>query len=131
MERLKVSQIKSVRDLLLKKQDYKCPLCESSIGKASSKKRPALDHDHTTGIIRDVLCINCNGLEGKVWNLLRRMSKGKGRDVLVNLLEYYDRHDTKPHGDVLHPTHKTEAEKRDLRNKRARLKRAKLKKGKK
>ena len=128
MERIKPSQIKGVRDTLLKQQGYKCPLCESSIGKASSKKRPALDHDHTTGIIRDVLCINCNGLEGKIWNLLRRMSKGKGKEVLANLLTYYDRHEDKPHGDILHSTHKTEVEKRDLRNKRARLKRANLKK---
>lgn len=129
-EKLRTSQIKSVRALLLKKQNNTCPLCEGKIGTARSKKRPALDHDHTTGIIRDVLCINCNGMEGKIWNLLRRMKKGEARNILVKLLEYYERHDHMPHGPILHPTHLNDAEKRDRRNLKQRKKRAEAKRNK-
>ena len=88
-EKLRTSQIKSVRALLLKKQNNTCPLCEGKIGTARSKKRPALDHDHTTGIIRDVLCINCNGMEGKIWNLLRRMKKGEASPFFMRLSRFH------------------------------------------
>ena len=126
--KLKHAQIAPARDKLVSQQGGLCPLCGAAMGKAASKKNPALDHDHITGIIRDALCINCNGLEGKIWNLLRRMKRGGAREVLVNLQAYYERHDKRPHGEVIHPTHKTEAEKRLLKNKRARDKRAKAKK---
>lgn len=125
--KLKANQVKPARDTLLVKQGGICPLCGGAMGPGSNKKTPALDHDHITGIIRDVLCINCNGLEGKIWNLLRRMKKGGARDVLKNLVAYYERHDNRPHGNVLHPSHKTEAEKRLARNAKARKKRAQTK----
>lgn len=95
---------------------------------ASSKKRPALDHCHTTGFLRDVVCINCNGVEGKVFNLARRAKAGLTvEEWLRNLLSYYERHSTPQHGGVLHHTHKTEEEKRLARNAKARKARAKLK----
>lgn len=126
--KLKHAQVAPARETLVKQQGGVCPLCNGLMGRAASKKNAALDHDHTTGIIRDALCINCNGLEGKIWNLLRRMKKGGAREVLLNLVEYYERHDKRPHGEVIHPTHKTEAEKRTARNAKARAKRAKAKK---
>ena len=46
---------------------------------------------------------------------------------LFRLLKYYERHQTPQHGGILHPTHKTEAEKRLARNKKARERRAALK----
>jgi len=127
--KIKTTQVPTVRNTLLLKQKGLCPLCGASMGAAKTKKNPALDHDHTTGIIRDVLCINCNGLEGKIWNLLRRMKKDGAREVLLNLQKYYERHDLRPHGNVIHPTHKTPAEKRAAANRKARLKRAAIKKG--
>lgn len=124
--RLKTTQIAPTRDLLLKKQGRRCPLCGGALG--GSGKQPVLDHDHVTGFIRDVLCRNCNGIEGKLFNLARR-AKHKGTEVgwLRNLLEYYERHERPQHGGIFHPTHKTEAEKRLARNKKARDRRAKLK----
>lgn len=125
--RIKASQAVAVRTALLKKQGYKCPLCGGSL-RSNSSKQPALDHDHQTGFLRDVLCINCNGIEGKVFNLARR-AKGDTtiRLWLENLLAYYRRHETPQHGGIYHHTHKTPEEKRLARNKKARDRRAKAK----
>jgi hypothetical protein len=49
----------------LKKQNYKCGLCELTIinrGRKDfyNKQHPQIDHDHSTGAIRDFLCKSCN-----------------------------------------------------------------------
>lgn len=125
--RIKAGQVPAIRTALLKQQGYRCPICTGPMT-ASSKKRPALDHCHTTGFLRDVVCINCNGVEGKVFNLARRAKAGLTvEEWLRNLLSYYERHSTPQHGGVLHHTHKTEEEKRLARNAKARKARAKLK----
>jgi hypothetical protein len=49
-------------DEKLKAQDGVCAICE---GLCKSGKRLAVDHNHTTGKIRDLLCGNCNGGLGK------------------------------------------------------------------
>jgi len=124
--KLKTAQIAPVRAKLLAKQKYKCPLCEGSM-KAGGKK-PALDHDHTTGYIRDVLCINCNGIEGKIHNLARRAKNKLTVDEwLDNLMAYRQRHKEPQHGGLIYPTHKTEEEKRLAKNAKARKKRAAMK----
>lgn len=127
MKRLKNSQIGPVRAKLLEHQKYICPLCLKSM-KGAKGKKPALDHDHKTGYIRDVLCLNCNGMEGKIFNLaVRCVGKANVLEFLKRLVAYLERHVVPEHGGYIHPTHKTETEKRLARNKKARLKRAKLK----
>ena len=124
--RLKAKEVAPARDILMKIQGKVCPLCLGKLG--GRGKQPVMDHDHNTGFLRDVLCLNCNGMEGKVFNLARRAKNGATEhEWLRRLLDYYERHTVPQHGGVLHPTHKTEAEKRLSRNKKARLKRAKLK----
>lgn len=126
MRRLKTTEVSKAREILLTKQGRTCPLCNEKIP-GPKNKQPVLDHDHTTGWLRDVLCRNCNGMEGKVFNLARRAKAGGTEyEWLSRLLAYYDRHRTSQHG-LIHPTHKTEAEKRDARNKKARERRAALK----
>lgn len=44
-------------DLLLLTQGDSCAICEQ---KCPTKKRLAVDHDHDTGKVRALLCINCN-----------------------------------------------------------------------
>lgn len=126
--RLKTAQVVPVREALLKQQGHRCPLCTGSM-KSNAKKNPALDHNHDTGFIRDVLCINCNGIEGKVFNLIRR-AKGELTFIqwLQNFIAYHERHATPQHGGILHPTHKTPEEKRLQANAKARAKRAAAKK---
>ena len=125
--RLKTSQIAPVRAKLLKAQEYKCPLCGNSM--KGGQKKPALDHDHATGYIRDVLCLNCNGMKGKVFNLARRCGAGKEIEWIKNWLEYQLRHYEPQHGGLFHPTHQTPDEKRIATNAKARKKRAAIKKG--
>tara|TARA_R110002020_G_scaffold2385_1_gene11055 strand:- start:239 stop:529 length:291 start_codon:yes stop_codon:yes gene_type:complete len=90
-------------------------------------KKPALDHCHTTGAVRDVLCLWCNGCEGKIFNLARTAFKDDPVLFLERLVEYHKRHQTDQHG-LVHPTHKTEAQKKAARNLKARKKRAAAKK---
>lgn len=127
MHRIKASQAEQVRVHLLKSQKYRCPLCGGSMT-ANSKKQPVLDHDHQTGYLRDILCRNCNGIEGKVYNLARRAKADLTTlEWLEHLLLYWKRHTTPQHGGILHHTHKTPEEKRLANNAKARAKRAALK----
>lgn len=83
-----------------------------------------LDHDHRHGHVRAVLCRNCNGIEGKIYNLANRgKRKNTPEYFLHRLLDYWNKHST-PSG-VLHPSHKTPDEKRIATNAKARVARAK------
>jgi hypothetical protein len=121
LNRVKTTEIPSIRERLIKAQDNKCALCFRPFGEA---KRPALDHDHRSGYIRDVLCINCNGMEGRVFSLARR-GGGAGNEAswLKSLVNYYHRHLTVQHSGLIHPTHKTDDQKRIALNTKARLRR--------
>lgn len=74
-----------------------------------------------------MLCRNCNGIEGKVKSLARRGRRTLPmQDYLTKIVMYWQHHETDRVG-LLHPLHKTDDEKRLLRNKRARVARAKKK----
>lgn len=124
--RVTATKIKAVVMRLLPLQKYTCPLCHGSL-RATSKRQPVLDHCHTTGRIRDVLCRNCNGMEGKVFNLARR-SKGKLTEKvwLANVVRYWHRHEQNQHG-LVHHTYKTPEDKRLAANAKARKRRAQQK----
>lgn len=40
---------------LIKKQNFCCAICKKPF-----EKTPNIDHDHDTGIVRGLLCSNCN-----------------------------------------------------------------------
>lgn len=66
-----------------------CPICERSFDLVASSNRTA-DHDHKTGEIRGVLCRNCNGLEGRVYNIcVRAGSFINNIRWLRNLINYW------------------------------------------
>ena len=49
----------------LKKQNNSCGLCRNAIidrgrEKSNHKQHPLIDHDHSTGATRDLLCRGCN-----------------------------------------------------------------------
>lgn len=128
MQRLSNSMIAMVRVKMLSEQKGKCAVCQTAIADlprtASGKvQAPVLDHDHTTGVCRGVLCNNCNGIEGKVTNLANRAKRNETPlEWLKRLVEYLTHHQVNRTA-MLHPTHKSLEEKRILTNKKARLKR--------
>lgn len=125
IQRIKPSQVPQVRAALLKRQDYRCGICQTPLKAVSANA--CLDHDHTTGHIRGVLCRNCNGIEGKIKNLVTRGRKHYSHaDYLGRIIMYWLYHQKNPLG-LFHPVHKTDDEKRELRNKKARLARARKK----
>lgn len=104
------------------RQGGKCALCQKTL--IAELSDACQDHDHSTGLIRGVLCRNCNGIEGKIKNLVVRGRRGLGMaEYLGYLILYWKKYENNPNS-LLYPLHKTEDEKRDLRNLRARKKRA-------
>jgi hypothetical protein len=119
--RLKVKDISSLRQTLIERQQGECFICRVKLDTVVA----CLDHDHTTGRIRAVLCGNCNGIEGKIFNLCRRAKRERDEPAfLQSILDYWDYWQKNPRSEF-HPSHKTPDEKRLRRNKKARLNRKK------
>jgi hypothetical protein len=119
--RLKVKDISALRQRLVEQQQGECFICRVKLDTVVA----CLDHDHATGRIRAVLCGNCNGIEGKIFNLCRRAKRERDEPAfLQSILGYWAYWQTNPRSE-LHPSHKTADEKRLRRNKKARLRRKK------
>lgn len=119
--RLKPKEISLLREKIIVEQGGECWLCNIDLKTVV----PCLDHDHETGRIRGVLCQNCNGIEGKIKNLARRAKREKtSYDFVAKVLSYWN-HFSALQRQEIHPTHRTEDEKRLRRNKKARERRKK------
>lgn len=122
--KLKASEVIPLRIIIAGRQNHTCPVCQRKFSKSVVG---CLDHNHTTGYIRGVLCRACNRLEGQVKN---RVAMAGGKDdpegYIERLAAYWLDHKV-PKVRYLHPTYQTEAEKRLARNAKARAKRASLK----
>lgn len=103
MRNLKNKDIPLIRKQILEEQDYHCPLCGKHI---NEDDRITLDHQHKyrksdengvdgNGLVRGVLCSECNALEGKIWNnsvrFLHQPSKEQRISWLKNLIKYYEK----------------------------------------
>lgn len=121
MRRLKHAEVQIVRAEMLGKQRSLCELCRTPI-----TSRPVLDHNHTTGAVRGVLHAGCNSLLGKLENNAARYGVRDIGTFTNGVAQYLRLHMVNVTG-LVHPTHKTDDEKRELRNKRARASRAKQK----
>jgi hypothetical protein len=122
IRRIKVAQIKAIRQEFLDAQQGRCAICMIPIASGGG----TLDHDHKSGYLRAILCTNCNGIEGKVLSLARRgQRKYDPVWFLKRLTAYWETHnDAQPEHGLLHPTFKTDDEKRLRANKKARERRA-------
>lgn len=123
-KRLTAAQIEGVLKQLVVKQKNRCAICGHAF---TGRDKAVLDHDHDTGYIRGALHNSCNGTEGRVKAIGHRGHKGvTSGEYIIGLGKYLDEH-KKPHYPLLHPTHLTEREKMDKRNKKARDARARKK----
>lgn len=135
MRKITHAEIPIVRKQILIAQGHKCGICGVSFsdakivkGKLVPKYTACLDHDHTTGHLRGVICNSCNGIEGKIKTKINYAKKHLTHlEWLTKLTSYLTQHATLKDTSLLHPTHKSDDEKRLLKNKRARNKRAALK----
>lgn len=119
LRKLKTTEVADTRHDLLQAQAGRCELCRLPCGADEA----VLDHDHTTGAVRATLHRSCNALLGKVENNYRRYGVKNLAAWAQGVPAYLQRHATNRTG-LLHPTHKTEDEKRLARNAKARKTRA-------
>ena len=109
---LKTTEVQEFRDKLLQEQNNRCKICNKEITENSGI---ALDHQHRfskepigengAGLIRGVLCRNCNLLEGKIWNQSRRFGISNKQDLvqwLHSLIDYLESDPT----NYIHPSEK-------------------------
>lgn len=122
-QRLTHSQVKEVRQQQFVKQGGICCMC----GQRMKLAQAVLDHCHKTGAVRGTAHRSCNSLLGKVENNAVRFGVHDIYSFLFGTASYLQLHKTNITG-LIHPTHKTDEEKRLLRNKRAVAARAKKKK---
>lgn len=132
LRKIKTSELPEVRKELLEKQLYRCPITGRDLREMKSINL-VVDHCHTSGFIRAVLPRGINGLEGKIKAVLLRFGGLQSNDVagqakLLHALADYLMLHRVPQTPYIHPTHKTEGEKRAARNKQARLRYAAKKK---
>ena len=107
-KQLKTSEIPKIRTELAQEQGNICPLCGKPL------ENPVLDHQHKlrksqpigedgAGLVRGVLCRDCNALEGKIWNAMNRYlqpeCKAERIKWLLNLASYLSKEPT----DMVHP----------------------------
>jgi hypothetical protein len=102
--KLKQSEIRAWRIRQLGIQDYTCALC----GDECDPEEAVLDHDHNSGLLRQVLHRGCNSMLGKIENAMprSRVSVERLETIAGRLIEYI----TTQHTEVLHPTHLTKEE---------------------
>jgi hypothetical protein len=122
--RLKTREILEAKKILLETQKFLCLICNLDLKRVESRDI-VLDHDHISGEVRAVLCRSCNANMGRVWHWAVRSKRTMSvTEWLLACIEYVEFHENNPRG-VKHPKHRTELEKRELRNKKARKRRKK------
>ena len=97
--KLKSTEIRGYRLQQLEQQNNLCALCGDVIIDDA-----VLDHDHKTGLLRQVLHRGCNSMLGKIENTMprSRMNRDRLRTFALNLMQYIET----THTDITHPTHK-------------------------
>ena len=69
-----------------KQQNYRCAIPTCDRHESEFKNGLCVDHNHTTGRVRELLCINCNSAFGKV---------NEDINILYSLIDYKIKHNKK------------------------------------
>lgn len=125
MRRLTTREVETIRTQQRMAQKNRCGICQEPLTERAPFD-PVLDHCHRSGAVRGTLCRACNALLGKVENNQARFGVRSLPAFLQGAAKYLLTHTTNITG-LIHPTHKTEDEKRIAANKRRRVARAKAK----
>jgi hypothetical protein len=138
--KLNRKDIHRVRGEIKASQSDCCAVCGGSFNshtyhqkkkKIVPKYKACLDHDHSSGVVRGVLCSYCNAVEGKINSAIKRYhpycNTQEERTVLIQQVSDYMLLHTTDQTNLIHPDHLTADEKRIRTNKRARIARAKAK----
>ena len=64
--------------LMIIEQDNKCDICNTIM------KKPCIDHDHSTGLIRGLLCQQCNSMLGMAKDDIQRLE-----NAIIYLKKHY------------------------------------------
>lgn len=115
LRQIKSTEVKELREKILENQGFKCAICGKTLSEDDTGI--SLDHQHRlnknqvigtdgAGLIRGVLCRECNVYEGKIFNNGTRYKQFKTVkeriDFLKRLIQYYEA-GTYP---FIHPTEK-------------------------
>lgn len=114
--KLKYKEVKTERDQALLIQNMCCAICHQLIPTGEE----VYDHDHKTGLMRQVLHRSCNSLLGEIENKSVRYGVKNLREFLQGVRGYLDYH-KEDRTSLIHPTYKTKEEKA-LNTKKAKAK---------
>ena len=117
--RIKTTDVATVRERQRLAQGNRCAICQLPMTAAEA----CLDHCHSTSNVRGTLHRGCNALLGKVENNAARYGVRNIAAFANGIAAYLQLHSTNITG-YLHPTFKTEEQKRVARNTKARKTRA-------
>lgn len=132
MRKITRGQLRSVGLQLSKAQGGLCPLCMEPLDfsiKGAKGDSVVIDHCHISGRIRGALHRSCNGGEGKVASAAGRWIVGSMQDpaaiaaALHRVASYLEQEPT----ELIYHSHKSEDDKREMRNAAARKRRAEQK----
>lgn len=113
IKQLTSTEIKPIKEQILHRQGNKCAIC----GKTITLEEAVLDHQHKNkktdaniingnGLVRGILCRECNLVEGKIWNNLKRFKQfttTEERLIWLTQLSQYYKYPKYPY---IHPTEK-------------------------
>lgn len=124
--KIKSTDIAQVRDELLEKQNWICPVCNQSL-RYTLTRNIVVDHDHNTGYIRAVMHRGCNKAEGSIFKTAQKWGKAANLQEVIKVLEsliaFWKLHN-KPQTNLIYYNHKTPKEKQEAAKKKAAKKRA-------
>ena len=130
--KIKSTDIQKVRNDLLEKQNWICPVCNQTL-QYTLTRNIVVDHDHNTGYVRAAMHRGCNRAEGSIFKSAQKWGKATNLQevikVLENLIAFWKLH-SRPQTNLIYYNHKTPKQKQEAAKKKTAKKQAAKKKPK-